>query len=37
MLPILFQDAGYGEKSIFAPEDDDEDNQVKMDDEVNEL
>ncbi|KAI0240465.1 Transcription initiation factor TFIID subunit 1 [Lamellibrachia satsuma] len=28
------KDAGYGEKSIFAPEDDDEDNQVKMDDEV---
>ncbi|KAK2177894.1 hypothetical protein NP493_573g01008 [Ridgeia piscesae] len=28
------KDAGYGERSIFAPEDDDEDNQVKMDDEV---
>ena len=32
-----FQDAGYGEKSIFAPDDDDEDSQVKMDDEVIDL
>lgn len=31
----LFQDAGYGEKSLFAPEDDnEEDTQLKLDDEV---
>ncbi|XP_077984278.1 transcription initiation factor TFIID subunit 1-like [Glandiceps talaboti] len=28
------QDAGYGEKSLFAPDDDNEDNDVKIDDEV---
>lgn len=31
------QDAGYGEKSLFAPEDDnEEDTQSKIEDEVNE-
>lgn len=31
----IFQDAGYGEKFIFTPQDeDDEDLQLKMDDEV---
>lgn len=28
------QDAGYGEKFLFTPEDDDEDLQLKMDDEI---
>lgn len=34
-LSFSLQDAGYGEKFLFAPqEDDDEDIQLKMDDEV---
>lgn len=32
---VLFQDAGYGEKSFFAPEEEnEEDFQMKIDDEV---
>ena len=32
---IIYQDAGYGEKSLFAPEaDDDEESGVKIDDEI---
>ena len=32
---VPLQDAGYGEKSLFAPDDDnDEETQTKMDDEV---
>ncbi len=31
----ICQDAGYGERSLFAPEDDDDENmQMKIDDEV---
>lgn len=35
MICPLFQDAGYGEKSFFAPEEEnEEDFQMKIDDEV---
>ena len=35
MMFILFmQDAGYGEKSFFAPDDDNEEDLQKIDDEV---
>ena len=34
-VTVCFQDAGYGEKSLFAPEEDnEEDTQTKIDDEV---
>lgn len=35
LVYFVLQDAGYGEKSLFAPEDDnDEETQLKIDDEV---
>lgn len=35
MMFVFFQDAGYGEKSFFAPEEEnEEDFQMKIDDEV---
>ena len=34
-ITFIIQDAGYGEKSLFAPEDDnEEETQMKIDDEV---
>ena len=34
ILTLQSQDAGYGEKSLFSPEDDNEDSENKVDDEV---